>query len=304
MTFVSCALLVSGSTAARRIRPSSRTRPSCRSKIAGNRPSTFVVPASWPLATSVTDAVTRIASPERWKPPVTSHRAPSSRPARRNNGSPRSVVSLLERFQTLRQALSRHDGHAFELPDVSRQRFADPGAKPVVFRIARDVGEGPDEDAVTGRSRVGAGAGLARLDGDERVADVDNAGHSSIPVAGQHSSHQSFERTEPGIVISASKRRNLVAKNGFEHLRGVAAGERRRAVEQLVEHDAEGEDVGASIDFAARRLLGGRVGECADKAGQAIPQLGRSRLVAGRQRVTRTPLRDAKVEHLDAPARR
>ena len=83
-----------------------------------------------------------------------------------------------------------------------------------------------------------------------------------------------------GSLIARRERRNLVAEDRLEHLRGVAAGEWRRAVEQLVEHDAEREDVGAAIDFAARGLLGGGIGQCADKAGEAIRQLGRSGLVA------------------------
>ena len=96
------------------------------------------------------------------------------------------------------------------------------------------------------------------------------------------------------------ERRNLAAQHGFEQLRGVAALERRRATDKLVEHHAERKDVGATVHLAARRLFRRRIGKCADEPCEALGEVRRSSLVT---RVRPSQWRDASRHRSRAPSR-
>ncbi|PYQ23480.1 MAG: hypothetical protein DMF79_03660 [Acidobacteria bacterium] len=65
----------------RRLSESSRTMRSWRSKMAERAPSSFTVWTIVPVSTSVRRAVTRTISPARWKPPLSTQRAPRTRPS-------------------------------------------------------------------------------------------------------------------------------------------------------------------------------------------------------------------------------
>jgi hypothetical protein len=95
----------------------------------------------------------------------------------------------------------------------------------------------------------------------------------------------------------AADRRRRRRRGGqvlHQHLAVALADERHAAGDHLVEHDAEGVDVGAVIDVAAAlALLGGHVRRRAHhQAGAGAP---RARLIAGE-------LGDAEVEQLDEVA--
>ena len=104
--------------------------------------------------------------------------------------------------------------------------------------------------------------------------------------------------------MQVGKRRHIVSEDGLEHLGGVVADERPLAAGELVEHDAEREHVGASVDLAASGLFGRGVGERADEDSQAGRQVDRARRFVRSGDARIPPQGHAKVQHLDAAGRR
>ena len=212
---------------------------------------------------------------------------------------------LAEPLEHGRDAIARDDRDAFELARVGGQRFRDARAQPVVFRVARDVRKRGDGNA---RRIVRRIEQLRQLppepDRGNRVVHVAGAGDAPIGIALEHPADQALDIGQPRVAIGAGQRRHVLLLNRLQQLRGARARERRRAAGEFVHHDAQREDVGASVDLAADRLLRRHVRQRADEAGERADRSRHARHIVGSGDRRRAALRHAEVEHFHPASRR
>ena len=200
---------------------------------------------------------------------------------------------LAQRFP---DALAGHDRQPLDALQVRGQRLRDTGAQPVGAAVASDVGEGHHGHRV--RRRRGHDGGAARPPLD-RVQVAAQLAHRLVPfgaVLGQHLLEHALQLGDEALA-GPRQRGRVAVQDRVDHLDRVGTGERKLPREQLVEHDAQREDVGARVQLAAERLLGRHVGDGADEGAVAVGS-SRPRALALPHR--RRVLREA--EHLHAAA--
>jgi hypothetical protein len=108
----------------------------------------------------------------------------------------------------------------------------------------------------------------------ERVAQGRGVGPAVLGALGEGALHGGREpRRDVGGGLGQGA--GALAQLLHEHRRGVAGGERRRAGEHLVAHDAQGVDVAPAVDLAlAEGLLGAHVGRGAEHRADLREALG------------------------------
>ena len=182
----------------------------------------------------------------------------------------------------------RHDGHTGD----DRQRGE--GAERVAPRR-------PAAPAVKRRAR---GAARGETGGIDRLERGHELGCGAVAArrllgeaAGEHAAEGVGHRGRGG----AGQSRGLVAQDGAHHLRRAPAGEGALAGQELMEHAAEGEDIGAGAGGLAPHLLRRHV---ADRA-EDRPGGGERHLGAGLGHLTGARLAgelgETEVEDLDPP---
>ena len=97
----------------------------------------------------------------------------------------------------------------------------------------------------------------------QRLGGGARAGEALRRILGQQAQDDGFERRRQ-IGAEGARRRDRGVKVLGDHDQRVVAGERQPAGDQLVEHHAQRVEIGAAVDLAPQRLLGGEVGGGAD----------------------------------------
>ena len=154
--------------------------------------------------------------------------------------------------QGLPDPLAADDGQAIHALEVRGHRLRDAGAEPVVLRAPRDVGEAHDRH----HGRRGGHLRARSLCGQrvQVAAQLAQRLVALLAVLGQHALEDPLQLG--GAAGAARHRRGRVAvEDGVDDLHRVLPRERQLAGEQLVEHHAQREDVGARVEVAAQRLL-------------------------------------------------
>ena len=119
--------------------------------------------------------------------------------------------------------------------------------------------------ATTGAAGARPTRGAAPADRVEVAAQLAQRLVPLLAVLGQHPAEDALQ-LRPSAARARDGRRRLAVEDRVDHLDHVVAGEGERARDQLVEDDAEREDVRAGVEVAPEGLLRRHVG---DGAGQA-----------------------------------
>ena len=152
-----------------------------------------------------------------------------------------------------------------------------------------------------GRHRARAGGPVA-LEVPQVHHEIAGRGVPALPVLLQALADDALELRRHALARRPQLDRCRVA-DLVDRLGGGVADEREPARRQLVEDDAQAEEVGASVEVLAQGLLGAHVGHRAHHDPGLGPRL-RDLLAVEKARAVPVPPREAEVQHLDLALRR